>query len=106
MSAARNITGAPTKLFYLGISMRVQMRLFVIGVVAVLFTFVSWGTRADGRSAFAAADLLRLQRVSDVQVSPDGHYAVFALTQADVGMNQNHTHMWLLDLTRKAAPTR
>ena len=48
----------------------------------------------------------RLQRVSDLQVSPDGHYALFALTQPDVGMNQNRTHLWLLDLARKGAPTR
>src|SRR3569833_1577427 len=87
-------------------SMRGQMRFVVIAGVTMLLTFVSSATRADGRSAFSAADLLRLLCVFDLLVSPDGHYAVFTLTQPDVGMNQNHTHLWLLDLTRKGAPTR
>jgi len=86
--------------------MRGQMRFVVIVGVAVVLVLISSGARADGRSAFTAADLMRLQRVSDLRVSPDGHYAVFALTQPDVGMNQNHTHLWLLDLTRNGAPTR
>src|SRR4051812_4000779 len=94
------------KLFYLGMPMREQMRFVVIAGVAMALTFISSGVRADGRSAFTATDLLRLQRVSDLQVSPDGHYVVFALTQPDVGTNQNQTHLWLLDLTRKGAPTR
>jgi len=65
--------------------MRGQMRFVVIVGVAVVLVLISSGARADGRSAFTAADLMRLQRVSDLRVSPDGHYAVFALTQPDVG---------------------
>lgn len=86
--------------------MRRQMRFVAIAGVAMVLTFLSSGVRAGERSAFTAADLLQLQRVSDLQVSPDGRSAVFALTQPDVRTNQSHTHLWLLDLTGKGAPTR
>ena len=86
--------------------MRRQMSSVAITGAAMALALLSSVARADARAAFTAADLLRLQRVSDLQVSPDGRYAVFALTQPDVSTNQSHTHLWLLDLTAKGGPTR
>jgi dipeptidyl aminopeptidase/acylaminoacyl peptidase len=56
--------------------------------------------------SFTAEDLVRLKRVSDPQVSPDGHYVAFVLRETDMEANRGRTDVWLLDLKRKDAMPR
>ena len=57
--------------------------------------------------ALTADDLVRIKRLSDPQVSPDGHYVAFVLRETDMEANRGRTDVWLLDLTQKeAAPRR
>jgi dipeptidyl aminopeptidase/acylaminoacyl peptidase len=59
---------------------------------------------AQGPSrAFTVEDLVQLNRVSDPEVSPDGHYVAFALRETDMAANKGRTALWLLDLTRAGA---
>src|SRR3982074_3154099 len=51
--------------------------------------------------AFTAEDLVRLKRVSDPQVSPDGHYVAFVIRETDMEANRGRTDVWLLDLTQR-----
>jgi dipeptidyl aminopeptidase/acylaminoacyl peptidase len=60
---------------------------------------------ADLRS-FTADDLVRLKRLSDPQVSPDGHYVAYVLRETDMEANKGRTDVWLLDLTQKDATPR
>src|ERR1700704_2723245 len=54
---------------------------------------------------FTADDLVRIKRVTDPQVSPDGHYVAFVLRETDMEANRGRTDVWLLDLTQQdAAP--
>src|SRR5882757_4140003 len=54
-----------------------------------------------------ADDVVRIKRVSDPQVSPDGHYVAFVLRETDMEANRGRTDVWLLDLAKKnAAPQR
>jgi dipeptidyl aminopeptidase/acylaminoacyl peptidase len=53
--------------------------------------------------AFTADDLVRLKRVTDPQVSPDGHYVAYVVRETDVEANRGRTDVWLLDLTQKGA---
>ena len=53
-----------------------------------------------------ADDLVRMKRVTDPQVSPDGHYAAFVLRETDIEANRGRTDLWLLDLTQKEATPR
>jgi len=47
---------------------------------------------AEGNAAFTADDLVRLQRVSDPQVSPDGRHVVCVLRVTDMAADQGRTH--------------
>src|SRR5580692_10554966 len=60
---------------------------------------------ADLRS-FTADDLVRLKRLSDPQVSPDGHYLAYVLRETDMEANKGRTDVWLLDLAQKDATPR
>ena len=53
-----------------------------------------------------ADDLVRLKRLTDPQVSPDGHYVAFVLRETDMEANRGRTDVWLLDLTQKNATPR
>jgi dipeptidyl aminopeptidase/acylaminoacyl peptidase len=50
---------------------------------------------------FTVDDMVRLKRLTDPQVSPDGHYVAFVLRETDMEANKGRTDVWLLDLTQK-----
>jgi dipeptidyl aminopeptidase/acylaminoacyl peptidase len=59
-----------------------------------------WGV---GRAAapggpLTVEDLVRLKRVSDPQISPDGRLLVFVQRETDMEANKARTSLWLLDL--------
>src|SRR4051812_11225307 len=55
---------------------------------------------------FTADDLVRVKRVTDPQVSPDGHYVAFVVRETDMEANRGRTDIWLLDLTQKDSVPR
>ena len=55
---------------------------------------------------FTVDDLVRLKRLGDPQVSPDGHYVAYVLRELDVDANKMRSDIWLLDLTQKDAQPR
>jgi len=52
---------------------------------------------------FTVDDLVRLKRISDPQISPDGRVLAFVQRETDMEANKGHTSLWLLDLTDPAA---
>ncbi len=52
-------------------------------------------------TAFTPDDLVRLKRVSDPQVSPDGHYVAYVVAETDLAEDKRRTDLWLIDLTAK-----
>ena len=52
---------------------------------------------------FTVEDLVRLKRLSDPQVSPDGRYVAYVLRETDMEANKGRSNLWLLDLTQKSA---
>ena len=58
----------------------------------------------NGPRPFSADDLVRLERVSDPQLSPDGQQVVYVLRRTDWDNNKGVLDLWLLDL--KSGQTR
>jgi len=57
--------------------------------------------------ALTADDLVRIKRVTDPEVSPDGRYVAFVVRETDMEANRGRTDVWLLDLAQKnATPLR
>jgi len=57
-----------------------------------------WVPELHAAEPFSTENLLRVQRLSDPQVSPDGRYVVFSVRQIGTEANQGGTALWLLDL--------
>ncbi|HYL72250.1 MAG TPA: S9 family peptidase, partial [Candidatus Dormibacteraeota bacterium] len=55
---------------------------------------------------FTVEDLVRLKRVSDPQVSPDGRQVAYVQRETDMDANKGRTSLWLLELNSPAAPPR
>ncbi|HEY4647402.1 MAG TPA: S9 family peptidase [Steroidobacteraceae bacterium] len=76
-------------------------------LLATLLLLAAGTTLAEDARPFTVDDLVRLDRVSDPQVSPDGRYVVFTVRETDFDANKGRTDLWLLDLdAEKPEPRR
>ncbi len=55
---------------------------------------------------FNVDDLVRMQRVSDPVLSPDGRTVVYTVRETDLAANRGRTDLWSLDLATKGAQPR
>jgi Tol biopolymer transport system component len=55
---------------------------------------------------FTVEDLVRMKRVSDPRVSPDGAQIVYVQRETDMEANKGRTSLWLLDAPGKGEPQR
>src|ERR1700733_6283477 len=55
--------------------------------------------QAHTLAPFTPEDLVRLQRLSDPQPSPNGRYLVMVLRLTDIAANDGRTHLVLIDRT-------
>lgn len=65
-----------------------------IGVVLVLVTAVAVAA-PSARRAISVDDLLSVQRVADVQLSPDGQWVAYSVGVSNVDTNQGESNIWL-----------
>src|SRR6185437_6657812 len=78
----------------------------LLGIVAPAVTHAASGSPGD-TPPLTVEDLVRLKRLSDPQVSPDGRYVAFVLRETDIDANRGRTDIWLLDLrARDGQPRR
>jgi dipeptidyl aminopeptidase/acylaminoacyl peptidase len=62
---------------------------------------------SEAAAPFSIQDLVRLERISDVAVAPDGKHVVYTLRNTDMDANKGRTSLWLLDSGKRgAAPVR
>ena len=61
---------------------------------------------AAERHPFSVEDLVRLKRVSDPALSPDGKTVVFVVRETDMAANRGRQDLWSLDLATKGAQPR
>jgi dipeptidyl aminopeptidase/acylaminoacyl peptidase len=57
----------------------------------------------DAALPFSIQDLVRLERISDVAVSPDGKRVTYTQRTTDMEANKGRTSIWLLDAAKRGA---
>ena len=55
---------------------------------------------------FSVEDLVRMQRVSEPALSPDGRTVVYTVRETDLAANRGRTDLWALDMATKGAQPR
>jgi dipeptidyl aminopeptidase/acylaminoacyl peptidase len=59
---------------------------------------------AAGRRPMTFADLQRMKRVSDPQVSPSGKWVMFSATDVDLEKNSKVNHLWVVPMAAPPVP--
>jgi dipeptidyl aminopeptidase/acylaminoacyl peptidase len=70
--------------------------LFTMLVAALALTGVSHAAPPQGKRAMTFDDLISMQRVSDLQVSPDGKWIALTVTTPDMPANRNASNIWVM----------
>ena len=55
---------------------------------------------------FTATEMMRLQRLSDAQVSPDGRFVAYAAVEVNLPAGTRNSDLWLVPTAGDAAPRR
>ncbi len=71
------------------------MKRLLTSAVIVLFALCSVPAQQTGRS-LTINDLLKVRRISDPQVSPDGRMVAFTITDPDKTANKSKTQIYLM----------
>lgn len=64
------------------------------------------GAQVFASQPFTAEDLVKLNRIADPQVSPDGRHLAFSMRETDLEANRGRTDLWLMDLTSERPVAR
>jgi len=75
-------------------------------VAALLSGFLVQAAQAQEQKPFSVEDLVRLDRVSEPQVSPDGRYVAFTVNETDMDANKRRADLWLLDFDSEKVEPR
>jgi dipeptidyl aminopeptidase/acylaminoacyl peptidase len=70
------------------------MRRFFLGLLAIIsFTFP---TVAQAKRPFTFEDMMKLKRVGEPEVSPDGKWVIFSVVDVDLEANTKTPHIWIV----------
>ena len=75
-------------------------------VLCLALAVVSTALAQGASHPFSVDDLVRLRRVSEPALSPDGKTVVFTVRETDMDANRGRTDLWALDLVTKNAQPR
>src|SRR5947209_928030 len=65
-------------------------------VLLLVCLFIAAPALAAGKRPMTVEDLLRFQRVSDPQISPDGKAVAYVVTSVDLPSNRTASALWLV----------
>jgi hypothetical protein len=73
------------------------MRLFVLSLVAGILIFVFGFTAfAQAKHPFTFEDMMKLKRVGEPEVSPDGKWVIFSVVDVNLDANTKMPHIWIV----------
>jgi dipeptidyl aminopeptidase/acylaminoacyl peptidase len=61
------------------------------------------GTAAEPTQPFSVQDMVRMERISEVAMAPDGKHVAYTQRSTDMEANKGRTGIWLLDAGKRGA---
>ncbi len=65
-------------------------------LLSLLILSASLPTLAQAKHPFSFEDMMKLKRVGDPQVSPDGKWVIFSVVDVDLAANTKTPHIWIV----------
>jgi dipeptidyl aminopeptidase/acylaminoacyl peptidase len=75
------------------------MRRLLLALLVFAFTLPAL---AQAKHPFTFDDMMKLKRVGDPQVSPDGKWVIFSVVDVDLEANTKTPHIWIVPLSQTA----
>src|SRR5262249_3489662 len=72
---------------------RFLMRRLLLSLLVFAFTLPAI---AQAKHPFTFEDMMKLKRVGDPQVSPDGKWVIFSVVDVDLAANTKTPHVWIV----------
>src|ERR1700728_5236358 len=70
------------------------MRRFILGSLA--FIAFALPALAQAKHPFTFEDMMKLKRVGEPEVSPDGKWVIFSVVDVDLAANTKTPHIWIV----------
>ncbi len=77
-------------------------RFFLILFSLIAFTF---SVLAQAKHPFTFEDMMKLKRVGEPEVSPDGKWVIFSVVDVDLAANTKTPHIWIVPLGTQGPST-
>ncbi len=68
-------------------------RFFVTFLALITFTFPGF---AQAKHSFTFEDMMKLKRVGEPEISPDGKWVIFSVVDVDLAANTKTPHIWIV----------
>jgi len=65
-------------------------------LLALLVLAITLPLAAQAKHPFTFDDMMKLKRVGDPQVSPDGKWVIFSVVDVDLAANSKTPHVWIV----------
>jgi dipeptidyl aminopeptidase/acylaminoacyl peptidase len=75
-------------------------RLFLISLALIALTFAAF---AQAKHPFTFEDMMKLKRVGEPEVSPDGKWVIFSVVDVNLAANTKTPHIWIVPLASGGA---
>ena len=79
------------------------MRRLLLSLLVLAFTLPAL---AQAKHPFTFDDMMKLKRVGDPQVSPDGKWVIFSVVDVDLEANTKTPHIWIVPTGQVGAPVQ
>jgi dipeptidyl aminopeptidase/acylaminoacyl peptidase len=84
-------------------TVRARIQLVRAGLLAGLLAgAMAWAQDSAGKRPMTFADLQKIKRVSDPQISPSGKWVMFSVTDVDLEKNSKVNHLWVVPIDGNA----
>jgi len=74
-------------------------------LISLLLFACSLPVIAQSKHPFTFEDMMKLKRVGDPQVSPDGKWVIFSVVDVDLAANTKTPHVWIVPLSQTQGPS-
>ena len=74
--------------------------LFLISLALIAITFPAF---AQAKHPFTFEDMMKLKRVGEPEVSPDGKWVIFSVVDVDLAANTKTPHIWIVPVAEEKA---
>lgn len=79
------------------------LSVLILGCAASLSAAAPAPSAESALPPFSVQDMVRMERISDVAVAPDGKRVVYTERSTDMEANKGRTTLWLLDTSKRGA---